>query len=196
MKNRLLFIAGLATGYVVGSRAGRSAYTTLTERLRTIRSSDAVQSAVGSVTHAVQEKAPGLTAAVSQVAETTAAVADAAASAPDPEQDDSQQADSGTASGLSGDDASSEGSGSADDASSEDNSSSDDTSSEPTNRKPRRASRSRTAAAGTPGESAEEAAKVFEEQLPEAGGAIDDAASSITTEPGQADEAANPTATS
>ncbi len=52
----------------------------------------------------------------------------------------------------------------------------------------------RTAGAGA--ESAEEAAKVFEEQLPESGGAIDDSASSIATDGGAADESETPTATS
>jgi hypothetical protein len=37
---------------------------------------------------------------------------------------------------------------------------------------------------------------VFEEQLPESGGAIDDSASSLPTEGGAADESATPTATS
>lgn len=130
MKGKLLFVAGLATGYVVGTRAGRSAYTALTEGLRTARESAPVQAAVGKVKDLAQERMPALAGAVSGVASTTAGVASAASDA------------------------------------------------------------------GQAPESAEEAAAVFEEQLPEAGGAIDDAASSAATEPGDADESASPTATS
>src|SRR3954449_4460580 len=85
MKNKVLFVAGVATGYVVGARAGRSAYRALAEKVRTARSSDAVQSAVGRVRAVAEERLPGLTSAVSTVTETTASVAEAAASAPDPE---------------------------------------------------------------------------------------------------------------
>jgi hypothetical protein len=153
MKGKLLFVAGLATGYVVGSRAGRSAYTTLTEKLRTARESDRVQSVVGKVKEVAQERVPKLTAAVSTAADTTASVADAVSSAPDPESDSpDQQKTSGAKRGGRG------------------------------------------KAASTPPESAEEAAKVFEEQLPESGGAVD--ASSLPTEAGGADESATPTATS
>jgi hypothetical protein len=58
----------------------------------------------------------------------------------------------------------------------------------------KRGGRGKAASAPPRPESAEEAAKVFEEQLPESGGAVD--ASSLPTEAGGADESATPTATS
>ena len=168
MKGKLLFVTGLATGYVVGSRAGRSAYTTLTEKLRAARASDQLQSVVGKVKEVAQERAPKLTAAVSTAADTTSSVADAVAAAPDPESgsEDETPADSSTP---------------------------------PEESKPsaaKRGGRSRSASTPTAPDSAEEAARVFEEQLPESGGAIDDSASSLPTEGGAADESATPTATS
>ncbi|MCU1473398.1 hypothetical protein [Amnibacterium sp.] len=169
MKGKLLFVAGLATGYVVGSRAGRSAYTTLTEKLRAARESDRLQSVVGKVKEVAQERAPKLTAAVSTAADTTSSVADAVAAAPDPE------------------------SGSEDEATAE---SSTSTPEEPKPSTAKRVGRSRAASTPTAPDSAEEAAHVFEEQLPESGGAIDDSASGLPTEGGTADESATPTATS
>lgn len=185
MKNKVLFVAGVATGYVVGARAGRSAYTALAEKVRAARSSDAVQSAVGRVKAVAEEKVPGLTSAVSTVTETTASVAEAAASAPDPE-------------GDAGEDSQ---------AASTDSGSTSEAEAPAQKPAPKRSGRSRASSSnsssGVPGpddttgvESAEEAAKVFEEQLPESGGAIDDAASSIATDGGVADESENPTATS
>jgi hypothetical protein len=169
MKGKLLFVAGLATGYVVGSRAGRSAYTTLTEKLRAARESDQLQSVVGKVKEVAQERAPKLTAAVSTAADTTSSVADAVAAAPDPE------------------------SGSEDEPPAE---SSTPTPEEPKPSTAKRGGRSRSGSTPTAPDSAEEAAQVFEEQLPESGDAIDDSASSLPAEGGAADESATPTATS
>ncbi|HEV7624481.1 MAG TPA: hypothetical protein VGO26_10105 [Amnibacterium sp.] len=169
MKGKLLFVAGLATGYVVGSRAGRSAYTTLTEKLRAARESDQVRSVVGKVKEVAQERTPKLTAAVSTATGTTASVADAVSSAPDPESESESDGPS--------------------------DSDSKSSTEERTAPSPKRGGRSGAAGAAEP-DSAEEAAKVFEEQLPESGGAIDDSASSLPTEAGAADEAATPTATS
>ena len=180
MKNKALFVAGVATGYVVGARAGRSAYAALAEKVRAARSSDAVQSAVGRVKAVAEERIPGVTSAVSTVTETTASVAEAAASAPDPDAGEDTQ------------------------GSPADGSSAPAPAAKPA---PKRSSRSKAASpvsavpdpdetSGTGPESAEEAAKVFEEQLPESGGAIDGAASSIATDAGGADESETPTATS
>lgn len=146
MKAKLLFVAGLATGYVVGSRAGRSAYTALTESFRSARRSDAVQSAVGMVKQVAQERVPALSAAVSTAAATTASVAEAVSTAPDPEAETASEPEAA----------------------------------EPQQRSAgKRAGRSKPAAASAP-ESAEEAARVFEEQLP----------------PADAGESAAPTSTS
>jgi hypothetical protein len=185
MKNKVLFVAGVATGYVVGARAGRSAYTALAEKVRTARSSDAVQSAVGRVKAVAEERLPGLTSAVSTVTDTTASLAEAAASAPDPE-------------GDSGGDTR---------GSSADRSSTPEAEAPAQKPAPKRSSRSRSSSStsavpgpdetgGSGAESAEEAAKVFEEQLPESGGATHYTASSIATDGGAADESETPTATS
>lgn len=91
MKGKLLFVAGLATGYVVGTRAGRSAYVTLTERLRVARESAPVQAAVGRVRDLAQEKAPALAGVVSGVASTTAGVASAASNVPESAEDADEQ---------------------------------------------------------------------------------------------------------
>jgi hypothetical protein len=172
MKRKLLFVAGLATGYVVGSRAGRSAYTTLTEKLRAARESDPLQSVVGKVKEVAQERVPKLTAAVSTAADTTASVADAVSSAPDPEADDASSPEPSEPAAPSSDE-----------------------------QKPsagaKRGGRAKSASPTPAPDSAEEAARVFEEQLPESGGAIDDGASSLATgDAGAADESATPTATS
>jgi hypothetical protein len=165
MKRKLLFVAGLATGYVAGSRAGRSAYTTLAEKLRAARESEQLQSVVGKVKEVAQERVPRLTAAVSTAADTTSSVAEAVATAPDPEsgsgsesQSESQEAPSAPTADESTDSA-------------------------PEAKAPstKRGGRPKSAPAPATPDSAEEAAKVFEEQLPEAGGA---------------DQSATPTATS
>lgn len=146
MKGKLLFVAGLATGYVVGARAGRSAYTALTESLRTARRSEALQSVVGTVKQVAQERVPALSAAVSTAAATTASVAEAVSTAPDPESEAASEPESA----------------------------------EPQQRSVgKRAGRGKPTGASAP-ESAEEAARVFEEQLP----------------PTDAGESAAPTATS
>lgn len=176
MKGKLLFVAGLATGYVVGARAGRSAYTTLTEKLRTARESDQVQSVVGRVKEVAQERVPKFTAAVSTAADTTASVADAVSSAPDPESD--SDSDSGSQSGSA---------------------SSGESQAPAQEQKPsgsKRGGRGKAASTPSTPDSAEEAAKVFEQQLPESGGAVGDGPSNLPTEAGGADESATPTATS
>jgi hypothetical protein len=172
MKRKLLFVAGLATGYVVGSRAGRSAYTTLTEKLRAARESEQLQSVVGKVKEVAQERVPKLTAAVSTAADTTASVADAVSSAPDPETDGASSPEpSESAAQPSGEQKSSGGA--------------------------KRGGRAKPSGSAPAADTAEEAARVFEEQLPESGGAIDDGASSLPTGvAGGADESAAPTATS
>lgn len=58
MKSKLLFGAGIAAGYVLGSRSGRAAYDKLKARAASIWDSKPVQDKVAAATEAVKEKAP------------------------------------------------------------------------------------------------------------------------------------------
>ena len=58
MKSKLLFGAGIAAGYVLGSRSGRAAYDKLKARAAGIWDSKPVQDKVAAATEAVKEKAP------------------------------------------------------------------------------------------------------------------------------------------
>jgi hypothetical protein len=58
MKSKLLFGAGVAAGYVLGSRSGRAAYDKLKARAASIWDSKPVQDKVAAATEAVREKAP------------------------------------------------------------------------------------------------------------------------------------------
>ncbi|MFJ5697431.1 hypothetical protein [Arthrobacter sp. NPDC093139] len=58
MKSKLLFGAGIAAGYVLGSRSGRAAYDKLKARAASIWDSKPVQEKVTAATEAVKEKAP------------------------------------------------------------------------------------------------------------------------------------------
>jgi len=58
MKNKLLFGAGIAAGYVLGSRSGRAAYEKLKARAAALWESQPVQDKVAAATDAVKEKAP------------------------------------------------------------------------------------------------------------------------------------------
>lgn len=72
MKAKLIFGAGLATGYVMGSRAGRAAYENLKARARVIWESPPVQD---QVTAAVElEKAPEILAHVAEAAKRAGSV--------------------------------------------------------------------------------------------------------------------------
>ena len=58
MKGKLLFGAGIAAGYVLGSRSGRAAYEKLKARAAALWESQPVQDKVAAATEAVKEKAP------------------------------------------------------------------------------------------------------------------------------------------
>ncbi|BCW65450.1 hypothetical protein NicSoilB4_02130 [Arthrobacter sp. NicSoilB4] len=58
MKGKLLFGAGIAAGYVLGSRSGRAAYEKLKARASALWESQPVQDKVAAATDAVKEKAP------------------------------------------------------------------------------------------------------------------------------------------
>ena len=58
MKGKILFGAGIAAGYVLGSRSGRAAYEKLKARAAALWESQPVQDKVTAATEAVKEKAP------------------------------------------------------------------------------------------------------------------------------------------
>lgn len=58
MKGKVLFGAGIAAGYVLGSRSGRAAYEKLKARAAGLWESQPVQDKVTAATAAVKEKAP------------------------------------------------------------------------------------------------------------------------------------------
>ena len=58
MKGKLLFGAGIAAGYVLGSRSGRAAYEKLKARAAALWESQPVQDKVTAASEAVKEKAP------------------------------------------------------------------------------------------------------------------------------------------
>ncbi|GAB3143911.1 YtxH domain-containing protein [Marisediminicola antarctica] len=60
MMGKILFVAGAATGYVLGSRAGREAYEKLKVRADKLWNSDKVQSGIRETKSRVAEKAPEL----------------------------------------------------------------------------------------------------------------------------------------
>jgi hypothetical protein len=80
MRGKLLFVAGVAGGYVVGARAGRPAYEAVLARFRRYAGSPAVQRAGEKAKDTLQAKAPKL-ADVAGKAASTASGAAAAASA-------------------------------------------------------------------------------------------------------------------
>jgi hypothetical protein len=104
MRGKILFIAGLAAGYVVGARAGRPAYEAVVERAKSFTSSDRVQQVGEKAKQVLEEKAPAVADAASKVAETTTAAASAAADAgasADAESDSSDEKPKPTRSGGS-----------------------------------------------------------------------------------------------
>ena len=58
MKGKLLFGAGIAAGYVLGSRSGRAAYEKLKARAAALWESQPVQDKVAAASQTVKEKAP------------------------------------------------------------------------------------------------------------------------------------------
>ncbi|MDJ0320717.1 hypothetical protein [Pseudarthrobacter sp. PS3-L1] len=61
MKSKLLFGTGLAVGYILGSRSGRSAYENITSRATKLWRSEPVQDTVQEASQAVKDKAPEVT---------------------------------------------------------------------------------------------------------------------------------------
>jgi hypothetical protein len=68
MKAKLLFGTGIAAGYVLGSRSGRAAYEKLKARAAALWESKPVQDKVTAATEAVKDKAPEVSAQLSEAA--------------------------------------------------------------------------------------------------------------------------------
>ncbi|MHA7175987.1 hypothetical protein ACX80D_04975 [Arthrobacter sp. Sr24] len=57
MKSKLTFLAGMAAGYVLGTRAGRGSYETIKVSAKELWNKDAVQAAVSHVQESVKDQA-------------------------------------------------------------------------------------------------------------------------------------------
>jgi hypothetical protein len=68
MKAKLLFGAGIAAGYVLGSRSGRAAYEKLKSGAASLWQSKPVQDQVAAATEAVREKAPEVSGQLTEAA--------------------------------------------------------------------------------------------------------------------------------
>jgi len=105
MRGRLLFLAGLATGYLLGSRAGRRAYDRLATKAREVWGDPNLQKVVSHTEQAARDAAALAQATVSDLTDqaSTAAktvrdrastmVADAATTATDTVKDTFRQSD-------------------------------------------------------------------------------------------------------
>ncbi|MDQ0616542.1 hypothetical protein [Arthrobacter globiformis] len=93
MKSKLLFGAGIAAGYVLGSRSGRAAYDKLKARAAGIWDSKPVQDKVTAATEAVKDKAPEVSDQLAEAARRAGTVLGSAI-----HRDASKSGDAGTAS--------------------------------------------------------------------------------------------------
>ena len=98
MKSKLLFGAGIAAGYVLGSRSGRAAYDKLKARAAGIWDSKPVQDKVTAATEAVKEKAPEVGDQLAEAARRAGTVLGSALHHDTPKQGDAGTASAGTAS--------------------------------------------------------------------------------------------------
>ncbi len=78
MKGKLLFGAGLAAGYVLGSRSGRAAYEKLKSRTTDLWHSKPVQDKLTAAADAVKEKAPEVSEQLGEAARRAGTVIGAA----------------------------------------------------------------------------------------------------------------------
>lgn len=66
MKNKLVFAAGMAAGYVLGARAGRASYEQIKVKATELWNNPKVQDRVSEATEAVKSKAPDVQAQAEQ----------------------------------------------------------------------------------------------------------------------------------
>lgn len=71
MRGRLLFLAGLGLGYVLGTRRGREDFAELKNRVQSLWQSTPVQETVARVTSIAKDKAPSLSAKVAAIVDKT-----------------------------------------------------------------------------------------------------------------------------
>lgn len=109
MRGKLLFVAGLAAGYVIGARAGRPAYDAIAERVQGAAANPKVQEIGRKAKETIEEKAPQVAAVAEQVAGTASGAAEAVAKASTPEEDAPASDDSDAAESDAKDDASESG---------------------------------------------------------------------------------------
>jgi hypothetical protein len=65
MQGKLMLVAGLAVGYVVGTRRGRDGYDQLTSRAKSLWGNPRVQKTVGDAQQVVKSKVPVVGRAIS-----------------------------------------------------------------------------------------------------------------------------------
>ncbi len=68
MKGKIMFGAGLALGFVLGSKSGRSAYDSLKTKSQELWHNPTVQDKVHEATDAVKDKAPGVAEQLTEAA--------------------------------------------------------------------------------------------------------------------------------
>ena len=81
MRKRLLFVAGIAAGYVIGARAGRPAYDAVVERFNGFTSNPTVTKVGEKAKQTLEEKAPAVADVVGKATSTVAGAAAAASDA-------------------------------------------------------------------------------------------------------------------
>jgi hypothetical protein len=75
VKGKLVFGAGLALGFVLGSKSGRSAYESLKTKSRELWHNPTVQDKVHEATGAVKDKAPGVAEHLTEAAKKASSAA-------------------------------------------------------------------------------------------------------------------------
>lgn len=73
MMGKLSFVAGLATGYVLGAKAGQKRYEQIKGRASQVWSSDPVQAKVGTAAQAIRDQAPVVADKVGEAARSAGA---------------------------------------------------------------------------------------------------------------------------
>jgi hypothetical protein len=79
MKGRIVFVLGAATGYVLGTRAGRQAYEKIKQRASSLWHSSSVQDGVSSAGAFAREKIPVVGKTLGDVADSAVESADSQA---------------------------------------------------------------------------------------------------------------------
>lgn len=89
-----MFAAGITTGFILGSRAGRQAYDQIKERVQSFTGNPRVQQAAAKVEDVAAAKAPEATARVKQAAQSASQTAKSASDTAKSVADDAKDAGS------------------------------------------------------------------------------------------------------